>query len=231
VLAAGSDDPSLSILREIFERETQPASFFFNAAGSSGGLAALASGVADLATCHLLDPASGEYNISAVRERFGAKAVVIHLFQRQLGLLVRPGNPLKLCSIGDLARPRLRIINRQAGSGTRLYLDQELTRLRIDSRKLNGYGTAVTTHVEVGLRVLRGEADAGLATLTTARLLGLDFVPLTRERFDAVILQEHFFSPSIQALVSLAGSREFRDSLEALGGYDSSESGRIIQTQ
>ena len=137
---------------------------------------------------------------------------------------------MKLRTLGDLARRKVRMINRQSGSGTRLYLDHALARLKINSRKLNGYETAVATHVEVGLRVLRGEVDTGLATMTTARMLGLDFIPLARERFDAVIPQERFFSPGVQALLSVVGSREFRGRLEAMGGYDSSESGRIIQT-
>jgi putative molybdopterin biosynthesis protein len=229
VLATGSDDPSLAVLRDLFERQTQPASFFLNTAGSSGGLAALRSGVADFATSHLLDPSSGEYNLPFVKNQLGATAVVVQLFYRQLGLVVPSGNPMKLRTLADLTRPKLRMINRQVGSGTRLYLDHALGRLKIDSRKLHGYEVSVATHFEVGLRVLRGEADAGLATLTTARLLGLDFVPLARERFDAVMLQERFFSPAIQTLLSIVGSREFRACLDALGGYDSAESGRIIQ--
>jgi putative molybdopterin biosynthesis protein len=230
LLAAGSDDPSLGILRELFEQQTKPASFFLNPVGSSGGLAALRDGVVDLATSHILDPANGEYNLTFVKNFLGAKAVLVQLFHRQLGLLVAPGNPLKLRALGDLARRQVRIINRQAGSGTRLYLDQALARLKISPRKLNGYAIEVATHVEVGLRVLRGEVDAGLATMTTARMLGLDFIPLARERFDAVIPQARFFSPGVQALLSVVGSREFRDRLETMGGYDSAESGRIIQT-
>jgi putative molybdopterin biosynthesis protein len=230
LLAAGSDDPSLGILRELFEQQTKPASFFLNPVGSSGGLAALRDGVVDLATSHILDPASGEYNLTFVKNFLGAKAVLVQLFHRQLGLLLAPGNPLKLRALGDLARRQVRIINRQAGSGTRLYFDQALARLDINSQKLNGYETAVSTHVEVGLRVLRGEVDTGLATMTTARMLELDFIPLARERFDLVIPQEHFFSPAVQTLLSLVGSREFRRRLEAMGGYDSSESGRIIRT-
>ena len=229
LLAAGSDDPSLGVLRDLFEQRTQPGSFFLNTAGSSGGLAALRSGVADIATSHLLDPASGEYNLPFVKNELGATAVVVQLFYRQLGLVVRRGNPLKLRAITDLARPKLRMINRQAGSGTRLYLDHALARLKINSRKLSGYETSVATHVELGLRILRGEADTGVATLTAARLLGLDFVPLARERFDAIIPQERFFSPAIQTLLSIVGSREFRACLEAMGGYDTAESGRIIQ--
>ena len=230
LLAAGSDDPSLGILRELFEQQTKPASFFLNPVGSSGGLAAVRDGIADLATSHILDAATGEYNLPLVKNILGANAVVVQLFGRQLGLVVARGNPMKLQGIGDLARPKVRIINRQTGSGTRLYLDHALARLKINSRKLNGYETSVATHLEVGLRVLRGEVDTGLATMTTARMLELDFIPLARERFDAVIPQEHFFSPAVQALLSVVGSREFRCRLEAMGGYDSSESGRIIRT-
>jgi putative molybdopterin biosynthesis protein len=230
LLAAGSDDPSLGILRELFEQQTKPASFFLNTIGSSGGLAAVRDGAADLATSHILDAATGEYNLPFIRTLLGTRAVVVQLFHRQLGLVVAPGNPMKLRAVADLARRKVRMINRQAGSGTRLYLDQALARLKISPRKLNGYATEVATHVEVGLGVLRGEMDAGLATMTTARMLGLDFIPLARERFDAVIAQERFFSPGVQALLSVVGSREFRDRLETMGGYDSSESGRIIQT-
>jgi putative molybdopterin biosynthesis protein len=228
LLAAGSDDPSLGVLRDLFEQRTTPGSFFLDTVGSSGGLEALRNGVADLATAHLLDAASGEYNLPFVRDRFGANAVVVQLFYRHLGLVVAPGNPKKLRSIADLARPKVRLINRQEGSGTRLYLDHELKRLKIDIRTLHGFETSVSTHVEVGLRILRGEADVGLGTLTAARMLGLHFVPLTRERFDGVIAQERFFSPAIQALLSIVGSREFRSRLDAMGGYESAESGRIV---
>jgi excisionase family DNA binding protein len=230
LLAAGSDDPSLAMLRDLFEQRTKPGSFFLDTVGSSAGLAALHDGVADLATAHLLDPASGEYNLPFVRKFLPAKTVVVQLFYRQLGFVVAPGNPLKLRAIADLTRRKARWVNRQPGSGTRLYLDHALKLLSIEPRKLDGYETSVSTHVEVGLRVLRGEADAGLATMTTARMLGLDFVPLARERFDAVISRERFFSPPIQALLSIVGSREFRGRLEAMGGYDSAESGRIIHT-
>jgi putative molybdopterin biosynthesis protein len=215
-------------LRELFEQRTKPASFFFDTVGSSGGLAALRDGVVDLATAHLLDPVSGEYNLPFVKHLLGAGTVVMQLFYRQLGLVVAPGNPMNIRAIADLARPKVRLINRQTGSGTRLYLDHVLARLKVDSGKIKGYETSVSTHVDVGLRVLRGEVDAGLATMTTAGMLGLDFVPLARERFDAVIPQDRFFSPAIQALLSIVGSREFRARLEAMGGYDGGESGRII---
>jgi putative molybdopterin biosynthesis protein len=227
LLAAGSDDPSLGILHDLYEAQTRPATFFMTTVGSTGGLAAIRSGVADFATAHLLEPARANSNETALG-LFPADAVIVELFYRELGLLVPSGNPKGIKSIRDLARPKLRIINRQPGSGTRIYLDHALARARLSGRKIAGYETVVATHLEVGLRVLRGDADIGLATRTTAQLLGLDFVPLTRERFDAVILKDRFFSHGIQLLLGTIGSRAFRQQVEALGGYDASESGRII---
>jgi len=227
LLGAGSDDPSLGILHDLYEAQTQPAAFFMTTVGSTGGLAAIRSGIADFATAHLLEPARGNANEKEFR-LFPADAVIVELFYRELGLLVPPGNPKGIKSIRDLARPKLRIINRQPGSGTRIYLDQELARARLDVKKISGYDTVVSTHLEVGLKVLGGAADIGLATRTTAQLLGLDFISLTRERFDAVIPKERFFSHGIQVLLGTLGSREFRQRVEALGGYDASESGRII---
>ena len=227
LLGAGSDDPSLGILHDLYEAQTQPAAFFMTTVGSTGGLAAIRSGIADFATAHLLEPARVNANEKGFR-LFPADAVIVELFYRDLGLLVPRGNPKGIKSTRDLARPKLRIINRQPGSGTRIYLDQELARARLDVKKISGYDTVVSTHLEVGLKVLGGAADIGLATRTTAQLLGLDFISLTRERFDAVIPKERFFSHGIQVLLGTLGSREFRQRVEALGGYDASESGRII---
>ncbi len=226
LLAAGSDDPSLGILHDLYEAQTGPASFFMTTVGSSGGLAAIRSGVADFATAHLLEPARTDE--AAPREVSLSGAIVVELFFRELGLLLPAGNPKSIESIRDLAHPKLRIINRQPGSGTRIYLDQELRRCRLRGKKISGYDTVVSTHLDVGLRILRGVADVGLATRTVAQLLGLDFISLTRERFDAVILKKRFFSPGIQVLLGTLGSRMFRQQVEALGGYDASESGRII---
>ena len=227
LLAAGSDDPSLGILHDLYEAQTQPASFFMTTVGSTGGLAAIHSGVADFATAHLLEPRRASSD-EASRELLPSGAVVVELFYREVGLVLPPGNSKGIKSIRDLARPKLRIINRQPGSGTRIYLDQELLRARLNGKKISGYNSIVSTHLEVGLKVLGGAADVGLATRTTAHLLGLDFIPLNRERFDAVIPKERFFSRGIQVLLGTLGSREFRQQVEALGGYDASESGRII---
>lgn len=230
LLAAGSDDPSLGILKELYAKRMGDSSFFLATVGSSAGLAALRDGVADLALAHMRHPETGEYNLPYIGSTIPSGAAVVPLFHRDLGLVTRPGNPLGLRAAGDLTRPGLRFVNRQDGSGTRLFLDQQLARLGIPTNAIDGYRDTVATHFEVGLRILRGEADTGLATRATARLLGLDFSPLTQERFDILIAKERFFSRPVQVLLQIVGSREFRSRVEALGGYDTSESGRILAT-
>jgi len=230
LLAAGSDDPSLGVVRDLYAARRGPATFFVATVGSTAGLAAMRDGVADLALAHLRDPQTGEYNLPYLESAVPSGAAVVVLFHRDLGLVTRPGNPLGLRAVGDLTRPGLRFINRQDGSGTRLFLDQQLARLGVDAGGIDGYQDTVATHLEVGLRVLRGEADVGLATRAAARLLGLDFTPLTRERFDLVIAKERFFAPAIQPVVEIVGSRDFRTRIEALGGYDTSDSGRILSS-
>jgi excisionase family DNA binding protein len=227
LLAAGSDDPSLGILQELYIKNRAPTSFFLATVGSSAGLVAIRDGVADLALAHLLDQETGEYNLPYLREIIPSGATAVSLFNRELGLVVRAGNPLGLRKLPDLVRTGLRIINRQKGSGTRVYLDQELVRLGIEPNQIDGYEQHVVTHLEVGLKVLQGEADTGLATRAAARLLGLDFSPLTQERFDILIVKDRFFSRGVQALIEIVCSREFRTRVEALGGYDTSDSGRI----
>jgi len=228
LLGAGSDDPSLGILHDLYEAQTQTASFFMTTVGSSGGLAAIRSGAADFATAHLLEPARTGTDDLAADKLLSSDTVVVELFYRELGLLVAAGNPKGIKSLRDLAHSNLRIINRQPGSGTRIYLDQELSRARLNVKKISGYDTVVSTHLEVGLGVLRGGADVGVATRTTAQLLGLEFIPLTRERFDMLVRKDRFFTREIQVLLGIVGSREFRKRVDTLGGYDVKESGRII---
>ena len=152
----------------------------------------------------------------------------VNLVHRDLGLVVPRGNPHGLASVTDLARPGLRLVNRQPGSGTRRFLDLALARAGIAAEGLTGYGDAVSTHWAVALRVLRDEADVGLAARSVAHALELGFVPLVKERFDMVIPKDAFFRPAVQALVEAVRSEGFREGLARLGGYDARQSGRVL---
>lgn len=229
LLLAGSDDPALELLPEALAAQPSAPALFRATLGSLGGLQALAAGRADVACAHLVDQASGEYNVSLVQRHLEGRAVVVvTCFHRELGLVVWTGNPRKLASVADLGRRGLRFVNRQAGSGTRTFLDQALVAAGLAPAAVTGYQDAVCTHWGVGLRVLRGEADAGLATRAVANAMSLGFVPLTRERFDLIIPKDAYFRPPVQALLEALRSARFQRGLERLGGYDGAQAGRVV---
>lgn len=229
LLASGSNDPVLDILHACL-RKTHPEIFIFTAnTGSMEGLCALDKGFTDLAWSHLLDPRTGEYNIPYLDRCVPhVKAVVINLFHRELGFVTAKGNPLRIGKFADLARKGVRFVNRQAGSGTRLLLDHHLEKAGIPSDRIAGYGQDVSTHIEVGLAVLSGGADTGIATAAVSSLLDLDFVSITRERFDMICDQSIFFQKEVQALVEALSGDLFRKRVENLGNYDFKSAGRVL---
>ena len=232
LLASGSNDPILDILKT-YIRKAYPEFYIFSAnTGSTDGLKALNQGYTDIAWSHLLDPKSGQYNIPFLSTYLpNLKAVVINLFNRDLGFLVAPGNPLSIHGFKDLAKPRVRFINRQKGSGTRVLLDHHLRELKIPASSIKGYENEVYTHFEVGLSILAKETDVGLATGSVSKLLGLSFIPLTQESFDMLLGQSTFFERGVQAFIEILNSKEFRNRVEYLGSYDFKNSGKIIYSQ
>ena len=229
LLASGSNDPVLDILQTCL-RKAHDDFFIFSAnTGSTDGLVALEKGYTDIAWSHLLDPETGEYNIPYLARLVpSVKAVVVNLFFRELGFVIVRGNPLSINGFADLNRKGVRFINRQAGSGTRLLLDHELGKVGISPADITGYDEEVFTHIEVGLAVLSGEADTGIATAAVSSILGLDFVPITRERFDMILDQSVFFQKGVQALMDVLTGEEFRKRVRNLGSYDFRSSGKIM---
>jgi excisionase family DNA binding protein len=229
IFLAGSDDPALDLLVETLATQPGAPMLFVARLGSLAGLQAIAAGRADAACVHLVDPDSGEYNGAGLGPYLESRpAAVVNLFHRDLGLVVPPGNPRGLSAVADLARPGLRFVNRQPGSGTRHFLDLALSRAGVEAERITGYRDAVATHWAVALRVLRDEADVGVAARSVAHALGLGFVPLVTERFDMVIPKDTFFRPAVQTVVEAVRSESFRAGLARLGGYDSRQSGRVL---
>lgn len=229
LLAAGSNDPVLDILQAAL-RAAHPELYIFSAnTGSMEGLFALNQGYTDLAWTHLLDPESGDYNIPYLERCLtSVKAVVVNLFFRRVGLITAPSNPLGLKGVEDLVRPGLRIVNRQQGSGIRVLLDQCLHDLDIPPARIAGYDHEVATHLAVGLALLRGEADAGIASIAVSHQLGLPFIPLREERFDMVLNKAIYFERGVQALIDILRSDAFRTGVRHLGNYDFRDSGKIL---
>ena len=229
LLASGSNDPVLDFLLTGM-RQSHPEFYFFCAnTGSTEGLKALGGGYTDIAWTHLYDPQMDGYNTPFLTTYLpGMKAVLVHLFRREIGLVTAPGNPLGIAGIEDIAGKKVRFVNRQAGSGTRILLDHHIGRLGIPSTDIEGYDKELYTHVEVGLSILSGEADAGIATVAVSRLMGLHFVPVTRENFDMAVGQSTYFSKGVQALMDILRSAGFRERFERLGGYGFEDSGKIL---
>jgi excisionase family DNA binding protein len=230
LLAAGSNDPVLDTLLANL-KASHPEFYIFSAnTGSAEGLKALSQGYTDLAWTHLLDPKSREYNTPAVLSAYlpGGGWVVVHLFNREIGLVAAKGNPLGIRGFEDLLRIRPRIVNRQPGSGTRILLDHHLKEAGESPGSLPGYEHEVFTHMDVGLAVLTGEADTGIASSAVARLLGLEMMPVATESFDMVLRQVTFFSKGVQAFLEGLQSPSFQRSVQRLGGYDFQRAGRVL---
>ncbi len=227
ILCTGSHDLCLELLHDFLKRSQPAWNLASTHVGSLGGIFAIRDQLAHVAGSHLLDPASGIYNLTYLDHYLKEVPVaLITLVHRQQGLMVAPGNPKKINGIEDLARKDITFVNRQAGSGTRVLFDYELARLGLNRGDINGYTTEEYTHMGVGAAVLSGKSDVGLGILAAARALGLDFLPVTEERYDLLIPEPFLKLPMIQALLDIVNNVDFQHKIEALGGYSTRETGR-----
>jgi putative molybdopterin biosynthesis protein len=226
IVVIGSHDITIDILADEIKRTGKNIRISSGNVGSLGGLMALRRGTCHAAGSHLLDPDTGEYNISYIHRYLqGVPASIFRLVLRDQGLIVAKGNPKGIQGIKDLTRSDLTYVNRQAGSGTRVLLDYHLNQAQIQPDGIRGYGHDEFTHMAVAVHILSGAADCGMGIFAAARALGLDFVPIEREEYDLVIPERMLELPTIQTLLETIGSVHFRERVLSLGGYDPSRSG------
>lgn len=230
IVCIGSHDNTLDLLSNYLKKRFPEYSLSSGHVGSMGGLIALRRGEAHIAGTHLLDEASGEYNIPFIRRLIPEKKVVlINLTYRQQGFVVKRGNPKNIKGFDDLLRDDVVFINRQSGSGTRLLTDNHLKEMNIDSSVIRGYGREEYTHMGVASAVVSNMADTGIAVFSAAKALGLDFIPVAMERYDLAIPYEFLEFEMIKALLSVINEdKEFRRSVLKLGGYDINDMGRVM---
>ena len=225
---AGSHDPVLAWLATHFPEIVPQFNLQLGFTGSLGGLIALAEGKADLAGCHLWDEESDSYNLPFVRRILpGKRTALVTLAHRRLGLMVAEGNPAGIKGLEDLPRPGLRFVNRQSGSGTRVWLDVALRRAGILSERIQGYNDERMTHTEVASAVANRQAEVGFGLQAAAQDYRLDFIFLVRERYDLVIPAANMRLPSVSRLVDWLAGAEAKNVLSGFGGYETGETGRI----
>jgi putative molybdopterin biosynthesis protein len=206
--------------------------------GSSGGLAAVRRGESDISGTHLIDEKTGKYNIPFLRKlKLEDKAYLIRGYDREQGLLVAKGNPNNIKGVEDLVREGISFINRNAGSGTRVLLDLELSKVAAERgvklrelvQGIKGYEIEAKSHTAIAAAVAYGRADVGLAIKTVAEQYDLDFIPLREEKYDFAIPQEKLHKPAVQRFLEVLRSREFQDKLKETPGLKpNEETGRMI---
>jgi putative molybdopterin biosynthesis protein len=223
IVFSGSHDLALE---QISEQIADHLTLLTLPVGSLDGLVNLRQGLCQISGAHLLDK-SGEYNAPFVRHLFPDRTMdLVTLAYRTQGLMLAPGNPKGVRSASDLTQTGLRFINRNPGSGTRLWLDRELERLGVPPEQIEGYEHVVNTHTECARAIAEGQADAALGLQASARQYNLDFIPLFEERYDLVLPreQEDALSPLLEHIQTAA----FRRNLNTLTGYNTAHSGEQI---
>jgi putative molybdopterin biosynthesis protein len=231
LIIAGSNDILLERTISLFNKRYPGHVAVHGNLGSLGGLKAMARSPCHIAASHLLQEGDNEYNFKFAREELGEIPAVVNFCLREQCLLLQKGNPKHITSMGDLGQAGLRIVNRPEGTGTRLLFDLELRTAGVDGSKIEGYGNEFQRHLDVGLEVLSGRADAGPSISAVAGLLDLNYIPLRSERFDLLIYKSRFFHPGVQLFLGLLHDDSFRTMAQEVSGYDLSLCGKMIFPQ
>jgi molybdopterin molybdotransferase/putative molybdopterin biosynthesis protein len=228
----GGCDPAMFLAAEYLRRQDDE-NIVPCLMGSGNALVALKRGEVHVAGVHLADERSGAWNLPDLKRSLGGMDCVVVTFAHwEEGWIVRKGNPKNIRGAESLARANVKIVNRESGSGARRLLDRRLETLGIKPARVKGYHDEVLSHLAVASRVQAGLADAGVGVRAAAAIFGLDFVPLQPERYDLVIPKVHYeTSRGLKTLLDTIVSRPFRAELEALGGYDTRETGKLVEVR
>jgi len=223
-------DICLDILGRHLEHHPAGVRAYRQNLGSFAGLLALYQDRADLAAIHLWDSDSNSYNIPYVRRLLpGIPAVVIHLGCRMQGFYVARGNPKNIKQWEDLIQPGIRFVNREAGSGTRVLIDEQFRILGINRQMVKGYENLEFSSLAVASAVSRGIVDVGVGSVKASlQVRDIDFIPLRRERYELVIKKEDINRAPFQVVLEILSSPAFKAELQGLGDYDLSETGKIV---
>ncbi len=226
------------IIRHVQDRFPDASIKTLNA-GSIGGISAINREEADIAGIHILDEVSHQYNIPIVRKlKISDKAVLVKGYHRQQGLIMPPGNPKGISGFKDLLREDVTLINRNAGSGTRILLDIKLNEIAEEmgqkpadlTKKIKGYHAEANTHSAVAAAISLGKADVGLGIKAVGKQYNLDFIPITDECFDFLILKKSLKKEVVSAFIEVLKTDQFRSEIVGrdLGLNPTDDTGSII---
>ncbi len=223
-------DIMLDIMTRHLERYSKGFHALRSYEGSYNGLYELYQGRVQIATAHLWDGDTGEYNVPYVKRMLpGVPAIIVHLAKRMQGFYIAKGNPKNIKDWEDFKRSDITIVNREKGSGTRVLLDEHLRKLGINPLSISGYDKEYSSHLGIASAVSRGDADIGLGNEKSGlQVMDVDFIPLQQEKYELIIKKEDLHKPNYQAILHVINSKEFKMELQGIGGYDLMEIGKII---
>lgn len=225
----GSHDFTLDVLKNSVRMLEPDYELITTNVGSLTGILAVKNKEAHGAGIHLLDEATHTYNFSYIDKYLGKEGRLVHIAKRQQGLIVPKGNPKGIQSLKDVIEKEAVYVNRQLGAGTRVLLDYLLKKETLDKKNIEGYHQIVYTHLEVGARVASGQADVGMGIYSAAALYDLDFIPITQESYDLCCLDSFMGSHLYDLFINCLKESSFRQKVEAYGGYDLSQSGKVLR--
>ena len=232
LVVIGSHDPLLDELANLMHLEDGSVYMSSAHVGSMGGIMAIRRGEAHAAGCHLLDTETGEYNTAFIKKYFPKGGVkLLRCVGRQQGLMLQKGNPLGIEKFADIARPGLRFVNRQKGSGTRILTDYLCKKEGLAPETIYGYDREELTHTSVAAQLASGSADAGMGIYSAAQLYDLDFLPVCIEEYDLIIPDHAWESPMVRQMAATLKSQAFREKILSMGGYTLDRPGEIIEIQ
>lgn len=218
VALSGSHDPAVELLAAALPAAGRSLAGTWT--GAAAGLVALRAGL-----CHV----AGVHTAGGDAPGAAGEHAVVRLVDRELGWVVAPGDPHGVRGAADLARPGLRYVNRQPGSGTRALLDAELARAGTHPADVTGYDRAERTSLAVAAAVAAGSADCGLAPRAAAERSGLGFVPVAVQPYDLVLDAAIFDDPLLAPLWALLADPAFRAALGALPGCSTAATGSRLR--
>ncbi len=223
IIFSGSHDLALE---EIAEHLSKHVAMLSLPVGSLDGLVNLRQGLCQISGAHILDE-TGEYNTPTVRHLFPDRDVeLVTLAHRTQGLIVAAGNPKRIKNVSDIPRGNVKFINRNTGSGTRLWFDSELKKQKIDSNNITGYDNTAKTHSEAAVLISENKVDVSIGLQAAAHQHGLDFIPLFEERYDLILPREN--EKVLSPLLDYLQTSSFRSGLNTLTGYNASHSGEQV---
>jgi excisionase family DNA binding protein len=228
LIIAGSNDILLDRAINLFNRKYPDHMAVFGNLGSMGGIRSLKRNLCHVAPCHLLETNDEEYNFNFAVEELEQMPAVVNFCRREQGLIVQKGNPAGIAGATDLGTGNIRVINRPESTGTRLLFDMELEKAGVSSAEISGYQDEAPRHLDVGLEILRGKADAGPGIKAVAEMLDLDFISWRWERFDLLISKDRFFDRGVQVFLGMLHEKRFRQIAEDLDGYDLNMCGKMV---